>query len=309
MTSKNMPLVSVVIPTYNRAYLIERSIKSVLNQTYQNLEIIVVDDGSEDNTEEIVKSFNDSRIIFTRHEKNRGVSAARNTGIKLCNGNYIAFNDSDDEWLEEKIRKQITIFLENSDESIGVVYSGFFKIRDNIRTYIPSQKCKKEGDIYFELLKGNLVAPPAAMVKKICFEKAGLFDENLSTLEDWELFIRISKYFKFKYIPEALVLSYYTSNGVNERGEKHKLKTYNAIVNRNMDKLSKNKRLLHNFYSLMWQINFSKKFLIKAIGAYPLDFKLYLKVLIALFGKNNYKKVKNIYSKIRIKLRKSGNRQ
>ena len=115
-----------------------------------------MDDGSEDDTEKIVKSFNDSRIIFARHERNKGVSAARNTGIKMCSGNYIAFQDSDDEWLPDKIKKQITIFLENSDESIGVVYSGFFKVKDNIKTYVPSRECKKEGDIYFELLTPNV---------------------------------------------------------------------------------------------------------------------------------------------------------
>jgi len=101
MTDKSVT-VSVIIPTYNRAHLVGRAIRSVLNQTYQDFEIIVVDDCSTDNTEEIVKGFNDHRIRYMRHDRNRGGSAARNTGIKASQGKYIAFLDSDDEWLLKK---------------------------------------------------------------------------------------------------------------------------------------------------------------------------------------------------------------
>ena len=112
------PKVSVIIPTYNRAHLVGRAIRSVLNQTYQDFEIIVVDDGSTDNTEEVVKSFNDPRIRYIRHEKNRGGSAACNTGIRAARGEYIAFQDSDDEWLPEKLEKQMQVF-ENTPTGVG----------------------------------------------------------------------------------------------------------------------------------------------------------------------------------------------
>jgi glycosyltransferase involved in cell wall biosynthesis len=101
--------VSVVIPTYNRASLLGRAIKSVLEQTYQDFEIIVVDDASTDNTEEVVRNLRDRRIRYLRHEKNRGGSAARNTGIRAAWGQYIAFQDSDDEWLPEKLKKQMEV--------------------------------------------------------------------------------------------------------------------------------------------------------------------------------------------------------
>ena len=97
--------VSAIIPTYNRANIVIRAIQSVLNQTYQNFELLVIDDGSQDNTEEIVTGIHDNRIKYIRHEKNKGVAAARNTGIEAAKGEFIAFLDSDDEWLPNKLKR------------------------------------------------------------------------------------------------------------------------------------------------------------------------------------------------------------
>jgi len=122
------PIVSVIIPTYIRAHVLAKAIQSLLNQTYQDFEIIVVDDGSIDNTEEVVKSFNDPRIRYIRHKENCGGSAARNTGIRAAYGECIAFQDSDDEWLPEKLEKQMQVF-ENAPAEVGVVYTGFRRIQ------------------------------------------------------------------------------------------------------------------------------------------------------------------------------------
>jgi glycosyltransferase involved in cell wall biosynthesis len=128
------PTVSVIIPTYNRAHLIGRAIQSVLKQTYQDFEVIVVDDGSIDNTEEVVKKIQENRVYYYKHDKNKGGSAARNTGISLAKGEYIAFQDSDDEWLPEKLEKQIGVF-NNQTKNVGVVYTGFYRIEGNNKTY------------------------------------------------------------------------------------------------------------------------------------------------------------------------------
>ena len=193
MKTENSPTVSVVIPTYNREQLIGRSIKSVLSQTYQDFEIIIVDDGSTDNTEEVVSSFNDERIRCVRHGTNKGEAAARNTGIKVARGEYIASQDSDDEWLPGKLAKQIELF-ENTLSKVGVVYTGFWKIENNEKTYIPfSWVNQREGDIHKELLKGNFIGSPATLVRKECFKKAGMFDEKLSHLVDWEMWLRIDR--------------------------------------------------------------------------------------------------------------------
>ena len=120
--TENNPTVSIIIPTYNRSRLIARAVKNVLNQTYQDFELIIVDDGSTDGTREVVAGFSDERIRYVQHDKNRGEAAARNTGIKVARGEYIASHDSDDEWLHEKLAKQIRAF-ENCSPEIGVVYT------------------------------------------------------------------------------------------------------------------------------------------------------------------------------------------
>ena len=119
----NTDLISVIIPTYNRAHLIKRSAQSVLNQTYKNLELIIVDDGSTDNTKEVIDSLNDERIVYVKQE-NHGVSSARNTGINVANGKYIAFQDSDDIWHSDKLEKQINTLKQNNAD---IVFCKIFK--------------------------------------------------------------------------------------------------------------------------------------------------------------------------------------
>jgi glycosyltransferase involved in cell wall biosynthesis len=119
-----MPAVSVIIPTYNRAEFLRLAITSVLNQTFQDFEIIVVDDASEDHTHEVVHNFRDKRIKYIHHEVNKRVAAARNTGVLNSSGAYIAFVDDDDEWLPKKLQMQVAL-LENSPSIVGGVYTGF----------------------------------------------------------------------------------------------------------------------------------------------------------------------------------------
>jgi glycosyltransferase involved in cell wall biosynthesis len=210
------PKISIVLPTYNRAKTISKSIESVLNQTYTNIELIIVDDGSNDNTSKIVEKFQklDSRIILIRHKKNLGANVARNTGIKRITGQFIAFQDSDDIWLKNKLEKQIDILVKSSSE-IGVVYTGYWRIIGNKKIYFPPNNISEIDDnIHRTLLKINLVGTPTALVKPECFEKVGLFDENLSIFQDWELWIRISKYYKFKIIHEPLVIAYYQKDSI-----------------------------------------------------------------------------------------------
>jgi glycosyltransferase involved in cell wall biosynthesis len=209
------PIISVIIPTYNRAHTIRRAINSVLNQTYKNMEIIVVDDASSDNTEEIVKSINDNRIIFIKHDSNKGGAAARNTGIKASKGNYVAFQDSDDEWYPEKLQLQTAVLFKAPLE-VGVCYSSFIRINKDKRQVIPKGNSHKfEGYIFKKMLRDNFVTTQTALVKKKCFDRIGMFDESLPRLQDWELWLRISKYYDFIYLSKPLVVAHIQKDSIS----------------------------------------------------------------------------------------------
>ena len=184
---RNKPVVSVIIPTYNRAHLIGRAIRSVLNQTYTDFELIVVDDASTDNTEEIVKSFKEHRIRYLCHETNRGGSAARNTGIKASHGEYVAFLDADDEWLPCHLERKLGLL--NTESSCGVVGSFYIiskgKITDNHCLPKPSDMNMAE---YILSKKGDARTSTFLFHRKVLSQL--LFDEQLGKHQDWDLAIR-----------------------------------------------------------------------------------------------------------------------
>ncbi len=215
-----MEKVSVIIPTYNRAHLIERSVKSVLNQTYKNLEVIVVDDGSKDNTEEIIKSINDDRIIYYKQE-NGGAAKARNTGVNLATADYIAFHDSDDCWREDKLEKQMKYFLENP--YFGMVYCDYKMHRLDGSTYcVPSDFSmigELEGDMFLTILVNNAIGTPTMVLKKEIFEEVSGFDNSLHCLEDWDFALKVAEYYYIGYVREPLVDAYQQEGSVSSNGE------------------------------------------------------------------------------------------
>ena len=200
----NPPKVSVVIPTYNRKDFLGRAVASVLNQTFQSFEIIVVDDASQDNAEAIVRGFRDGRLKYVRHEFRKGGSAARNTGILRSTGDYIAFLDDDDEWLPKKLEKQVAV-LERSSRSTGAVYTGYF-IVDSLSGENPRERTAvKRGNLLNELLVHNCVGGTSSViVKRECFERVGLFDEDLPSFQDYDLWIRMAREYNFDCISEPL---------------------------------------------------------------------------------------------------------
>lgn len=215
-----MVKVSVIIPTYNRGKLIERSVRSVLNQTYKNIEVIIVDDGSTDNTKEVIESIKDERIIYYKQE-NGGAAKARNTGVNLATSEYIAFHDSDDVWRENKLEKQID-FL-NKNPQYGMVYSNFkFHRLDGSSSSIPQDMNpigELDGDIFFTLLINNTVGAPTMVLRKELFEEIGGFDTTLTCLEDWDFAIRFSEQYYVGYIKEDLMDAYQQKDGVSSNGK------------------------------------------------------------------------------------------
>jgi len=213
----SLPLISVVIPAYNAAGYIEEAINSVLNQTFQNFEIIVVDDGSQDLTKEKVLNYSDPRIKYI-YKENGGPSTARNTGIKAARGNYIAFLDYDDIWIPQKLEKQLARF--SLEPELGLVYSWVQSINpDGSDRFVA--KPENEGWVYNDLFLGNFQHNGSVqLIKKECFEKTGYFDESLLNVQDWDMWLRLAKYFKFGVVKEILVKYRVRPDSISKRHRK-----------------------------------------------------------------------------------------
>jgi glycosyltransferase involved in cell wall biosynthesis len=197
----NHPLVSVVIPTYNRAWILTEAIKSVLSQTFENYELIVVDDGSTDNTRLLLDSFKDIRAIS---QKNKGVSAARNSGIEAAAGDYLAFLDSDDLWLPEKLASQMAFFKTHPEAMICQTQEIWIR---NGRRINPKRRHRKASGMFFERsLDLCLVSPSAVIIKKDLLDDVGRFDEMLPACEDYDLWLRIGARYPVFLVDKPLVI-------------------------------------------------------------------------------------------------------
>lgn len=195
-------MISIVVPTYNRANVIHKSIDSILNQTYKDFELIIVDDGSKDNTEQVVKEYHDDRIKYVRNESEKhGPSSARNIGIKHSTGQYIAFNDSDDEWHQDKLEKQIE-FLKKT--RADVTFCVMRKNSGGKQEYIPERSFTQDQCNIKRVLISSFTGTPALLGKADCF-KNNLFDEAITCNEDWELVIRLIDNYNVVYQSENLV--------------------------------------------------------------------------------------------------------
>ena len=183
-----LPLVSVIIPTYNRGWVVQEAIDSVLDQDFSDYELIVVDDGSNDNTREILGAY--GKAITVLQQSNRGVSAARNRGIAEAAGRLIAFLDSDDLWLPRKLTAQVKFFEENADAVINQTQEIW--IRNGLRVNPKKRHHKFSGMIFERSLALCLVSPSAVMIKKSLFDAVGVFDEQLPACEDYDLWLRVS---------------------------------------------------------------------------------------------------------------------
>jgi glycosyltransferase involved in cell wall biosynthesis len=294
-------VVSIVLPTFNRARLIRRAIQSILDQTYVNFELIVVDDCSKDETERVVKSFPDRRIRYLRHEENKGAVAARNTGIMAARGEYVAFQDSDDEWLPQKLYKQMNAF-NSAPLNLGVVYTSYWLIDNGTITYAPPLDCVKqtEGYIHTSLLVTNFVNAPTAVVRRECFEKAGMF-ESLPRLQEWGLWLRISKYYEFKHINEPLIKAYRQPDSIS-RNMKALIVARKYILSKYFEEISEKPKLLSKHYfeigtllCLNAEIAEGRKYFFRAMQANPLNAKLQLSAFASAFGQNVYDRVTGFY--------------
>jgi len=200
----NHPLVSVIIPTYNRAWTLEAAVDSVLAQEYPNVEILVVDDGSTDETPALLDRYGDTIRVLTI--ENGGVSRARNHGIAASTGEFIAFLDSDDSWLPGKLTEQVGFFEKNPEALICQTEEIW--IRNGKRVNPCKHHKKPSGDIFEASLHLCLVSPSAVMMRRSLFDTVGLFDESLPACEDYDLWLRIACRYPVYTTPSPLVVKH-----------------------------------------------------------------------------------------------------
>lgn len=294
-----MPQVSVIIPTHNRAKLLRNAIVSVLNQTFQDFEILVVDDASQDNTPEVVAGFQDERIKYFRHDNNKGGSAARNTGIHNSSCDYIAFLDDDDEWLPEKLSKQMELLLA-SGPRVGAVYTGCIDVDISTGQVVGKQIPERRGNLSQHLLATNCVGSASSvLLKKESLHRVGLFDESLPCSQDYDLWIRIAKEYLFECV--RLPLFKYSVH-------KNKISTDIDARYRGLEIFQKkydNAPLSKKYYSheyvelgithcLAGDVKKGRRAFIKAIGLAPFETRGYFNLCLSFLGPQKFGTAKNV---------------
>lgn len=214
--------VSVVIPTYNREKIITKALDSVFSQTYQDFEIVVLDDGSTDTTRETIKKYGEKVKYF--YQENKGIAGARNSGMKKCSGDYIAFLDSDDYWKPEKLEQQIGLFQNHPE--YGMVASQCASIQAD-GSYREKNRPGKSGWILRDLFNKNFIRTSSAIITRACMDTVGFFDESLREGEEYDYWLRIAAAFPIGFINASLAVYVDNPRGASTdslAGRLHRLK-------------------------------------------------------------------------------------
>jgi len=274
------PLVSVIIPTYKRRNKLKRAMKSVLNQTYPCVEIIVVNDDPSTNIEDIVNV--PEEVIVVNHNENKGPSGARNTGLKIAKGKYIAFLDDDDYFLPKKLEEEVEIMEKLSEEWVAV-YSWFISSNQNGTKKVI--KSHKEGDLTYGLLAGDKslrIGTPSLLVNSEAIKSLNGFDESLTIHEDWDMFIRLLKIGNIKLLPKALwIRDKHERSNVNQfhEGKMKFLQKYEKKIEQ-LGKKNKNKILQNHFLDISYLYFKDKR--------YKKGIRYFKKSLQYIYPKPNY---------------------
>ena len=253
------PAVSVVLPAYNRAGSILAAVHSVLGQTFRDFELLVVDDGSSDGTIAALAEVSDPRVRLLANPRNMGAGAARNTGVREARAPWVAFQDSDDEWLPQKLAKQMAR-LDATGNRYVAAYCGMAVVggldnpplgdssrRTSLR-YIPdSQLSAVEGDIRLALLHESLVSTQTLIARKDSLLAIGGFDESLPALEDWDCAIRLAALGHFAFVDEPLVMQHFSANSITRHRDR-RLVARQKIVDKNLTALKEEPALLAQHY-------------------------------------------------------------
>jgi glycosyltransferase involved in cell wall biosynthesis len=317
-----MVKVSVLIPTYNYGKFLGEAIQSVLDQTYKDFEVIVMDDGSTDNTREVVGGFRDPRIRYVYHDRT-GVSAAENLALRLSNGEYITDMGADDVYLPRNLEMKVNILDSNPD--LGLVYSDAYLFDHNTKATLGRlwrdakgshpwiKPAKAATQPLKELLrKGCFIQIQTSLIRRCVFEAVGYLDESLITHEDWELMVRIVQRFSCEMIDVPLVKCRRHTSNLSDNQEKmyrggvaagNKV-LHHQSLKRDERKILKQRLLSqHISYGRKALLNnreiASRKAMTAAIKLHPLKFKLYVYLAMSIIGTGNYLMLRNLKKTLR----------
>jgi glycosyltransferase involved in cell wall biosynthesis len=299
--NNNLPLVSVIIPTYRRSEFLVRAIRSVVNQTYKNIEIIVVDDNdAEDSfhldTKQKMEEFA-HRVHYIKHDENKGVVQARNTGILEAKGEYIAFLDDDDEWLVHKIELQVDL-LNALPDDYGLVYCGYKVISEGDFEQIIKPKFR--GDLSQVLGLNHIGSPSLVLCKKEYVKLVGGFDDRIVYREDLDFFYKLSRICQFDFVKAPLV-NYYLHEGSKSKNSHLRLEGMISFLNLYSGELKGNKvrwsEIMERLGELQIINGLQFRSFLSFLEAYfhrPTRISILAKLLLSFLGPSNYKKIRKL---------------
>ena len=298
-----MPKVSVVTPTHNRAELLRTAITSVLGQTFKDWEMIIVDDHSKDNTPEVVENFADERVKYLKNIEKNGPSIARNLAISAASGEYIAFLDDDDEWLPQKLKKQIGI-LDSCPSKIGGIYSNRLMIDKHTgNTYSENPEVDTlRGNLLNQLMIKNPIHTSTLIIRKACIDKIGGFDEGMRYMEDRDLFMRLSMHWDIEYVDEPLTKAYYHGKAHLSRNLEGQTHGREIILNRYRQLFKKNRRSWSKMYICLGaqycqlrNMSKGRLNLLKGILINPLNTNGFFHFITSFLDADNYLRIRDFF--------------
>lgn len=293
-----MPKVSIIIPAYNCASFIDRTVKSVQRQTVNDWELLIVDDGSTDGSRSVIESLakKDVRVRYIYQENSGAPARPKNVGIKLAKGEYVAFLDHDDEWLPEKLEKQLGLFKSSSVPNLGLVSSNALIV--NLADGTNLEHCMpKLEDYCAALLERNYIfCSSGVLVKRIVFEEVGLHDEAFKQGDDWDMWLRISCHYGFDFVYEPLYkFNRHPKTVTSNIKHSLKMEDYYYGLAKHLELFKKNPKQYCSRLLTMGRMCYiagerkeGMKFFLKAIKANPWDTRGYINFSVSLLGPRAY---------------------
>jgi glycosyltransferase involved in cell wall biosynthesis len=283
MAEGNKPVFSIVMPTYNRASILRQAIQCVLDQTFTDFELIVIDDASSDETEGCVNSFSDSRVHYLRHNTNKGVSAARNTGVRRSQGGLVMFLDDDDESFPNLLAATFNAFNTES-EAVGFAWSGIRRVATvhGNEVILKERSWPRESKYSQPLTYLSVGTGYGLTVRSDCFERIGLFDETLRSCVDLDLLIRLGNTFDFTIVPEILVKVYRRRGKQLTDVTQQRVNSLERVVQKNSQILEKNLDAWTQVYDRLAVMHYrlgnkqrGRELFLKMISKRPLEYSIW----------------------------------